>query len=120
MKSKMLLICEKCTLKSINDEIKNAPIKIRKEINQICKSENNISCRAVNTSCFKLCPEDKIGVIMADKDNPEFFSEFTISTKTTGIELYEKYFKKKLNGSLTEDFISWNNIYERKNDFFFH
>lgn len=94
MKDKMMLICEKCTAKSIHDEIKNCPIKLRKELNQIFKSENKQNFRAVNTSCFKLCPEDKIGVIMADKDGPEFFTEFSISINTTGNELYQKYFKK--------------------------
>lgn len=79
----VVMICSKCGQEAE---------RIRGELKTLCKQRMGSDVRVINTGCLDICPENKIAITIAGKNESETFRSYSVPVDVSAEDLFEELF----------------------------
>ncbi len=81
---KVVMICKRCG---------DSAERMKGELKDIAKSELGSSVRVITTTCLNMCPDNKIAIVVASKNDNNVFKGYTVDPDVSGRELFNNILK---------------------------
>lgn len=81
----VVLICSKCGQEAE---------RIKGELKSLCKERMGSDVRVINTGCLDICPENKIAVTLATKNEGDVFRSYSVPKDVRAENLFEELFEE--------------------------
>lgn len=91
----VVMVCTRCGEQFRSQDDQESPERIKKDLKSVSKEKlGKTNVRVITTSCLNICPENKIGIAVASKNEPGVFKAYAVDPEISGEDLFDEILKK--------------------------